>query len=138
MTGVREPLPLTERQRDCFEAIKRLITELGRSPTHSELAAAIGVKSKGRVNALLSALRERGFIDWMAGRACSITIVERGGVYPLPPDVQRRLEGYCAKSGERPLAVIADAVVLMLDYAEQHVDEIRGGGHSSAPSFLES
>lgn len=125
-------VPLTHAQHNAFRAIERLSTALGRSPSRRELAAELGIKGMGRIQEVLEALRERGFVTWLPNRACSLEIVQRGAGYRLPVELQRRLEAFCDKAGELPTAFIADAVADQLDYAETHADEIRGGGRLNA------
>jgi SOS-response transcriptional repressor LexA len=61
-------LPLTRRQ----EQLWRFIKSCDRSPTHQEMADAIGLKSRGQVNLMVVALKERGFVDYLPARARSI------------------------------------------------------------------
>lgn len=128
MTAPATSMSVTERQRAVYDALVAFSAANGRSPTRRELARAINYASTGHLQVILKVLKARGLIDWSPGAACSIKIVQQGAGYQLPPDLQRRLEGFCAEAGERPLAFIADAVALQLDYAEAHADEIRGGG----------
>lgn len=67
-------LPLTVRQ----EQLWRYIRSCERSPTYSEMALALygNVNAKGRVNILISALKERGFVDYIPNRARSIVALD--------------------------------------------------------------
>src|SRR4051812_33091434 len=108
MTTSLEPLPLTRRQKDCYDAIVRLVAEYGRSPTRRELVRAMAVNSSGVVQMWLVTLRERGLIDWQPTQACSIRVLPRGGNYSLPPALQRRVESHCKSMGELPSAFVVD------------------------------
>jgi SOS-response transcriptional repressor LexA len=114
---------LTDRQLDCFTAIQAHIANCRQSPTTRELAKAMGLSSPGRIHFLLVALQERGWITFLPRRARSIAIVPDGAAaaYTLPPNVERALQAHCALFNESPAAVVADAVVLMLDEAEGKV-----------------
>lgn len=61
-------LPLTPKQ----EKLWRFIRSCDRSPTHQEMADALGLKSRGQVNLTVVALKERGFVDYLPARARSI------------------------------------------------------------------
>lgn len=115
---------LTDRQRACFTAIQSHIAVHRHSPTSRELAKAMGLSSPGRIHVLLVALRERGWITFLPGRARSVAIVPDGllaATYTLPPKLEAALQDHCRATGDDPAAVVADAVVLMLDEAEGSV-----------------
>ena len=67
---------LTPQMRACLDAIQRL-TRDSMPPTYDELARPLGV-SKGGVARPLSALRERGYVDWMPEHARSLMLVNDG------------------------------------------------------------
>ncbi len=111
---------LTQRQRDCLTAIKTHINVHGVSPSIKEIAIAMNSKSRGRVHSILVALQERGWISFLPRKVRSIVVVpDSGPLYSLPPDVQRALRIYCVTHGEDPASVVADAVALHLDEAEE-------------------
>ncbi len=65
---------LTPRQQQCLEAIAGHLAAHGHGPSYADLAAALGIGSRGCVNRLVNKLRERGFITWKPGHARSITL----------------------------------------------------------------
>lgn len=54
---------LTQTQADCLNAIIRLTTPEGITPSYDELCAAIGTTSKGSVNRIVQALEARGYVE---------------------------------------------------------------------------
>ena len=67
---------LTARQQQVYEIIRRHIDERGVPPSYDELLAETGLKGRSGIHRILTALKERGAVDWIAGRARSITILE--------------------------------------------------------------
>lgn len=63
---------LTREQAACLDAIGAL-TEGHVSPTLAELGTYLG-RSKSKIHATLTILRQRGAIDWLPGRARSIRV----------------------------------------------------------------
>jgi hypothetical protein len=119
---------LTARQRDALDFIARTIAQQRVPPSFAEIRDHLGCRSKSQVHALLAALKARGHIDFMPRRARSIALVEPGAAPAdaaaapadaaaslLPPRLRGALAAFCARRGEDPLSVIADAVVLHLD-----------------------
>jgi SOS-response transcriptional repressors (RecA-mediated autopeptidases) len=59
---------LTPKQRQVYRYIV-LETERGRSPSYREIAAAVGLKSKGGIARLVRGLEKRGHIRRLPDRA---------------------------------------------------------------------
>lgn len=113
---------LTERQKETFDAIVAFQQTHGRAPSVRELAGAIG----GAISVtqwLINQLRDRGHITRIAGRRCSIVVVDdpHAPQSSLPPRTQALLDAYCRLHGEEPQAVIADAVAIFLDQREADI-----------------
>lgn len=68
-------LGLTPTQRRALSVIATYTAENGVSPSYSDIAAGLGLASKGPVHALVHQLVERGAIRIGDGRARSISIV---------------------------------------------------------------
>lgn len=120
-----EAVGLTPRLRDCFTAIEAHIAAHGCAPSLDELKDAIGLKSKGHVIRMVENLEARGWITHQPGKQRTIAIVP--GVttgapsYVLPPNIALALRDFCARNGEDPNAIVADAVALFLDDAQPRV-----------------
>ena len=71
-SGQGEPMrgnPLTDRQREALNLIRSSIRERGRAPSHSEIAAAMKLKSSSGVEVHLKALAKKGWIENRRRRA---------------------------------------------------------------------
>lgn len=121
MIGTR--LGVTARQKQVFEFLRRFIDQQGRSPTYDEIAAGIGLRSRGRVAVLIKSLCARGWVTYAIGCKQSLAIVDRPAAgaepYKLPASIQLALDAYCARTGEQRDSIVADAVALFLDEAER-------------------
>lgn len=60
-------MSLTPRMKDTLDFIVDFQVEKGYSPTFREIANGIGVSSTGRVQVLVNALKDRGYISTRAG-----------------------------------------------------------------------
>lgn len=110
---------LTTPQIRVLEYIEECLRLRGVSPTLEEIRAYTGTKSKGSVHAILRGLRDRGKIQWIDRHERSITILpDDRANHTLPPDLQVKLEKYCAEHNERPTDVLADALALHFDSLE--------------------
>ncbi len=78
---------MTKLQKQVLDFIKKFLAENGHSPSYSEIAAFMGVASKGSVHRIVCALSDRGFIQYRYGRARSIVVVNRDIVPPVKPGV---------------------------------------------------
>jgi SOS-response transcriptional repressor LexA len=111
---------LTERQKNAFDAIVAFQNTFGRAPSVRELATAIG----GAVSVtqwLIDQLQDRGYITRLAGKSCSIAVIDPMQVPAFPPRTQAMLEAYCRLNNERSEDVIADAVLIFLDQREDDI-----------------
>jgi repressor LexA len=68
-------MSLTPRQKDTLDYIVDFQEEYGFSPSYHEIAAGIGVNSIGRVAALVTALKDRGYVTTRSGGKRSIEIL---------------------------------------------------------------
>lgn len=60
-------MSLTPRMKDTLDFIVEFQVEKGYSPTFREIANGIGVSSTSRVQVLVNALKDRGYISTRAG-----------------------------------------------------------------------
>lgn len=98
--------------------ISAKISETGLSPSYEEIRDFLGHRSKSGAHRVVCALRERGRIVWQKGCPRSIQLAPAivAGVAPLlPPDLQARLDRFCAVHDEQPANVMADALSLHFD-----------------------
>ncbi|MHB8421446.1 MAG: transcriptional repressor LexA [Leptospirales bacterium] len=75
---VREPKPLTSRQREVFDFIVRWIRETRFPPTLSEVAQFLGVPYPKSASAHLEALEKKGYIQRFPGKARGIQLTPLG------------------------------------------------------------
>jgi SOS-response transcriptional repressor LexA len=70
--------PLTPRQRDCLEALRKHIDDHGVVPSRRELCVALGISRKSllAVQQFLAALETKGWIKIHRGRMRAIEIIE--------------------------------------------------------------
>lgn len=66
---------LTTKQAKLLSHIRRMTVD-DVPPSFNELAAAMGLKSRGGIHRHLACLRERGAIDYIYGRARSIVVLD--------------------------------------------------------------
>jgi SOS-response transcriptional repressor LexA len=71
---------LTSRQSEVQSFIVSYIARHGLSPTHREIGEAIGVRSPNAVLGLIRGLRDKGYLDWDAGKARSFRIVGKSTI----------------------------------------------------------
>ena len=71
-------LPLTARQREALEFIRRCVRKRGYGPTVREIGDQMGINSPNGVVGHLVALERKGFIHREANLSRSIMVVERG------------------------------------------------------------
>lgn len=71
-------LPLTARQREALEFIRRCVRKRGYGPTVREIGDQMGINSPNGVVGHLVALERKGFIHREANLSRSIMLVERG------------------------------------------------------------
>lgn len=109
-------VPSGENRRRLFDVPFTLAIPI--IEAHIEIADHIGTKSKSRISEILIALEERGHIRRLANRPRAIELIDERSSVSLPPHIDAQLRNYCAKHGERPADIIADAVDLFLDQIE--------------------
>jgi SOS-response transcriptional repressor LexA len=66
---------LTKAQKAMVDAIRELTVD-GIAPTYEELAAHLGIRSKGHIASQLASLKDKGWVDY-GRRARSIRILEQ-------------------------------------------------------------
>lgn len=71
-------LPLTARQREALEYIRKCVRKRGYGPTVREIGDQMGINSPNGVVGHLVALERKGFIHREANLSRSIMLVERG------------------------------------------------------------
>jgi len=67
---------LTRRQHLLLSYLRDRTRRCGATPSFSEMAEAIGLRSKGSVHRLVGALEERGYIRRLARRARAIEVID--------------------------------------------------------------
>ncbi|OOZ39716.1 repressor LexA [Solemya pervernicosa gill symbiont] len=70
---------LTRSQQKTLDFIRDFIAREDHAPTLSEIAAGIGIQSKGVVHRYVQALSDAGEIELLAGRHRGIQLVAQGG-----------------------------------------------------------
>ena len=68
-------MSLTPRMKDTLDYIVEFQVEKGYSPTFREIADGIGVSSTSRIQALINALQDRGYVTTRAGGRRSIDVL---------------------------------------------------------------
>lgn len=66
---------LSERQRETLDFIRKYVTERGVAPSRPEIAAALGLTHKSTVDAHLSALMKKGWIELRPGSPRNIRLL---------------------------------------------------------------
>ena len=66
---------LTMRQKETLDFIVFYMSKNNIAPSYREIVAGLNLKSKARVHHNVSALRERGYIDYSPRRSRSITVL---------------------------------------------------------------
>jgi SOS-response transcriptional repressor LexA len=105
---------LTRPQQKLLGFIVSYQAQHGLSPSFSDMATGLGIKSRYVLVNLMHGLKERGYVDWIPRHKRSI-VVKRQPVFTLRPEVLAELYRFCEASGESPVAVVADAVALHLE-----------------------
>lgn len=65
---------LTARQQDVLEFIRRFMSERNRAPTVTEIAAGIGIKSRGVAYRYVKAIEQAGYIKTISGKQRNIRL----------------------------------------------------------------
>lgn len=66
---------ITERQKDILKEIAAFRHEYGFPPTVRELCARTGFKSTSSVASHLQALKDKGYINWVATMPRTLTVL---------------------------------------------------------------
>lgn len=90
-------LGLTQRQHDALVFVRRFIAERGHSPSYSEIADFLGLRSKSGVHRLIEGLVERGRITFAPGRPRSLGLPM--DVAPTEAAIAATLRRYVELSG---------------------------------------
>jgi len=77
-------MSMTPRQKDTLDFIVGFQVDRGYSPTFKEIAEGIGVKSTGRIQTLVNALQDRGYITTRAGGRRTIEVLKTTPLQNLP------------------------------------------------------
>ena len=87
---------LTPRLAQTLEVIRRHIAGHGMAPTRGEIADALGIRSRGAVNAMIDRLEERGFIARQRNSSRAIEILEQPG---FSHALEAEIAMYCQNVG---------------------------------------
>ena len=66
----------TSQQLALLNFIKAYSREWSIMPSYAEMAEALGLRSKGNINRLLTGLKERGHIYWLPNRTRAIVVLD--------------------------------------------------------------
>ena len=91
-----EAYGLTGRQREALLVLQELAAS-GRPPSLAELQDELEFGSRSGVHLVLCRLRDRGWIDWLPGRARSIRVLRT-----LPPPDEPVFVGFFEPPAELP------------------------------------
>ncbi len=80
---------LTKRQAELLKFLRAYMAEWGMSPSYEEMCAALGAASRARMNELVRALEERGYVTRIPNRARSIKLVEPGALVQFSSEALR-------------------------------------------------
>ncbi|HOM99618.1 MAG TPA: transcriptional repressor LexA, partial [Acidobacteriota bacterium] len=69
-------MPLTPRQKEVLDFLSRYLEDHGYAPSLEEIRVHFGMASLNAVHKHLCRLKEKGFIDRLAGRSRSIRLIE--------------------------------------------------------------
>jgi repressor LexA len=66
--------PLTKRQKDCFNFLKKYIEDHNMSPSYRDIMKGANIGSTSGVHAALNTIERRGWIKRLPGAARAINI----------------------------------------------------------------
>lgn len=75
---------LSPRERDTYDFIRRFLARHGRAPLLTEVAAGLGIRSKGTVHRYVRAVARAGLIELLPGRHRGIRLRENRPAATLP------------------------------------------------------
>ena len=88
---------LTDRQRQTYEFIKSYIREYGYGPKLVEIAAALGIRSRGTVHRYLTVLVNQDLVEVLANKSRGIRLSRSGirgsGIHEIVTDSNSGLPG---------------------------------------------
>ncbi|MBO5038541.1 MAG: transcriptional repressor LexA [Alphaproteobacteria bacterium] len=86
---------LTPKQHNLLIFIDEFIKQNGHSPSFEEMKAAVGLKSKSGIHALINSLEERGFIKKLAHKARALEVIKlpKTENTPLEPELSANDNG---------------------------------------------
>jgi repressor LexA len=93
---------LTPKQQRCLEWIEGYIDAHGRSPVLREIQTGLGYRSVAPIQALLTKLKAKGFVDWETGKVRTISVSDRENPLKFSPIVLslfRAEKARCEKTG---------------------------------------
>lgn len=73
---------MTPKQAECLAAIERLTTPEGVSPSYEQIAAELGLASKGAVHARIEGLLAHGYLVRPAGRYRGLRVAHKPSPTP--------------------------------------------------------
>ena len=128
VSGNKNRVPITDRQRKVLDAIRDHIAQRGFAPSFREIGEAAGLKSPSSVKHQLQALEEKGYIRMNANKGRALELVNDSSeeaqqvatVLPFPsnPDPSESIQ----ESHDIPLVGRIAAGVPIT--AEQHIDDV--------------
>lgn len=83
MSIIRQQATVTEKQHQAYCFIRDFIEENGYAPTDAEIAAGIGIKSRGVAHRYVKALNEAGLIHVVPGKRRNIRLSQASNTLPL-------------------------------------------------------
>lgn len=75
--------PLTDRQREILELIRRTVADRGYPPSVREIGDAVGLSSPSTVHSHLSTLAEEGYIRRDPSKPRAIEVMDEDGAEPI-------------------------------------------------------
>jgi len=110
---------MTPQQQRCLSYIRDYIADHdGVAPSYAEIAVNLGMASKQGIHRLISALESRGYLTRVPTLARSIRLADSDDASLLSPRLLAKLHAYCARTGERPDAVVCELVGIFLGEEE--------------------
>lgn len=116
---------LTRRQSELLCYLVAYAGEAdGMCPTYSDMAKALGLKSKSGIHKLITGLEWRGFIQRLPHQARAIRVIRRPGEEPAPTveNLRSMVGRICAEQGPEIVAAalldMARDIVVVVPRAE--------------------
>lgn len=127
MPTVKDPPPLTDRQRDIYEFIRDTITAHGYPPAVRQIGAHFGIRSPNGVVCHLKALERKGLIvrDFGLSRAIRLTGPTR--LSALLSKVREVRDDLAASRRKRSYQKRQDALKLAVADLSEAIEKCGGG-----------